>query len=332
MSNEKGNMIDSSDEEPDELDPKLRYLIRTLSRTKRKDYENYVVNAIWNRLADDNIKIVTQQYIHNPNDKKGRYRYFIDLYFPALNIGIECYEAFHEKNKKADEEREAKIKEALDEAAMYGALIQKQIDNEKYDQKTIYVNQSYEDVEKQINKCVQEIKDKIKEKRDNNELGDWVVDAENYYENRDEITTDDEVGFRTIEQACKILFSFVPKMEKIHGYFYPKEFENSIYKDHQLWFPKLAIRDDNNKFIAAKKWKNLLANNGETIIEEHEDDLKKSGSEPEKNPRIVFVQYKSSLGNFERRFIGIFKFDRVENGKRYYNRDSKICKIKHIYK
>ena len=30
---------------------KLGYLIRALSRTKRKDYENYVVNAIWNRLA-----------------------------------------------------------------------------------------------------------------------------------------------------------------------------------------------------------------------------------------------------------------------------------------
>ena len=31
---------------------KLGYLIRALSRTKRKDYENYVVNAIWNRLGD----------------------------------------------------------------------------------------------------------------------------------------------------------------------------------------------------------------------------------------------------------------------------------------
>jgi hypothetical protein len=29
---------------------KLRYIVETLSRTKRKDYENYVINAIWNRL------------------------------------------------------------------------------------------------------------------------------------------------------------------------------------------------------------------------------------------------------------------------------------------
>ena len=32
-------------------DEKVRYLIKTLSRTKRKNYENYVVNAIWNRIS-----------------------------------------------------------------------------------------------------------------------------------------------------------------------------------------------------------------------------------------------------------------------------------------
>ena len=35
---------------------KLGYLIRALSRTKRKDYENYVVNAIWNRLAMGDVE------------------------------------------------------------------------------------------------------------------------------------------------------------------------------------------------------------------------------------------------------------------------------------
>ena len=42
---------------------KLGYLIRALSRTKRKDYENYVVYAIWNRLAMDDVKPVTQQLV-----------------------------------------------------------------------------------------------------------------------------------------------------------------------------------------------------------------------------------------------------------------------------
>ena len=33
-------------------DERREYLAHVLSRTKRKDYENYVVNAVWQRLAD----------------------------------------------------------------------------------------------------------------------------------------------------------------------------------------------------------------------------------------------------------------------------------------
>ncbi|MDI9590202.1 MAG: hypothetical protein QM302_04070 [Acidobacteriota bacterium] len=42
---------------------KLAYLTKTLSRTRRKDYENYVVNAVWNRLCDGELKPVTQQWL-----------------------------------------------------------------------------------------------------------------------------------------------------------------------------------------------------------------------------------------------------------------------------
>ena len=52
------------------MSKKANYLIKTLSRTKRKDYENYVINAIWNRLANDNIKPVTQQYVFNKEKNK----------------------------------------------------------------------------------------------------------------------------------------------------------------------------------------------------------------------------------------------------------------------
>ena len=34
------------------LKAKKEYLIKTLSRTKRKDYENYVIGAIWHRLKN----------------------------------------------------------------------------------------------------------------------------------------------------------------------------------------------------------------------------------------------------------------------------------------
>ena len=42
---------------------KLEYLAKTLSRTKRKDYENYVINAVWNRVNNKKLYPVSQQYV-----------------------------------------------------------------------------------------------------------------------------------------------------------------------------------------------------------------------------------------------------------------------------
>ena len=49
------------------MDSKVIYLAKTLSRTKRKDYENYVVNAIWNRINDSRLVPVSQQYVKSNN-------------------------------------------------------------------------------------------------------------------------------------------------------------------------------------------------------------------------------------------------------------------------
>ena len=47
---------------------KQEYLYRMFSHhTKDKEMENYVVNAIWARLDDLNVKPVTQQYVRRPN-------------------------------------------------------------------------------------------------------------------------------------------------------------------------------------------------------------------------------------------------------------------------
>ena len=46
---------------------KQDYLYRMFSHhTKGKEKENYVVNAIWARLDDLNVKPVTQQYVRRP--------------------------------------------------------------------------------------------------------------------------------------------------------------------------------------------------------------------------------------------------------------------------
>lgn len=111
---------------------KLGYLIRALSRTKRKDYENYVVNAIWNRLAMGDVKPVTQQLVLWPDGRRS----FVDLYFPQVMIGVECDEAYHQRQRERDREREITIPDVL-----------RQIRGEDYRALHVDVSGSYEQVE-----------------------------------------------------------------------------------------------------------------------------------------------------------------------------------------
>jgi len=294
-------------------DKKILYLIRTLSRTKRKDYENYVINAIWNRLNDDTIEAVTQQYVHNP--EKGN-KHFIDLYFPALNIGIECDEAHHlgEENIKADKEREASIYDAL-----HG------INNEGYEPIHINVVKSYKEVQKQIDNAVASLKQKIKEKSP----AKWeVMEPEEYYRKRTEITVKDKVGFTSINQACNILFS-TNYVEKPGGakrsYFTPNTFSKTKYNGYKVWFPKLAICDENGSLIAATPtgWINQLVNNGKEIIQSNIGI--KLGSKGDKKRRIVFAKYKDPLGDNGYKFVGIFELKECKGGKEHYIRIEDTC-------
>jgi len=304
-------------------DKKVDYLVRTLSRTKRKDYENYVVNAIWNRLKDDSLEIVTQQYIYNPKkpkiDQNGKEKkhYFIDLYFPTLNIGIECDEAHHlgEENIEADKEREVSIFDALDEIGAEG-----------YDPIHIDVTKTFEEVEKQINDAV----DSIKKKKEEKKPPKWeVLDNAEYFSRKSEISIEDKIGFRTREEVCNILFS--TGCDAGRSYFTPSVFKNTEYAGYKLWFPQLAVYDENGEPVAATKagWINQLKNNGEEIIQEKDDAEPVSISEGDKIPRIVFAKYEDKLKDNGYKFVGIFvPQNDYKDGKSHYRRIEKKCKIR----
>lgn len=109
----------------------FEYLVATLSkRTAGKKYENFVVNAIWNALADDTLRPVTQQYVNRSVQHRGMAlvdlrqekatgetseRALIDLYFPALRLGVECDEAQHGAPRSVDDDaaRTADIERAI---------------------------------------------------------------------------------------------------------------------------------------------------------------------------------------------------------------------------
>jgi very-short-patch-repair endonuclease len=132
-------------------DPKREYLIRTFSRTKRKDYENYILNAIWHKLDRSDIQPVTQQYIKRSD---GHYA-LVDLFFPQINIGIECDEAHHIDNEKKDRKRELTMEQML---SAY----------DETDDFTLYRIKAYESIEnikKQIDYVVANIKEKVRQTR-----------------------------------------------------------------------------------------------------------------------------------------------------------------------
>ena len=101
------------------------------------------------------------------------------------------------------------------------------------------------------------------------------------------------------------------------GFFIPTTFKGTKYENHHVWFPLAErVRDD--------EWVNVLLDNGQTIYERNKNyplDVPKN-----EVARIVFwgdIDYK--IGKLQYKFIGIFKFDRIENGGRYYTRiDDKV--------
>jgi len=96
-------------------------IMRMLRHTERKNYENYVVTGIWHRLqADDrlhkrgdtSVRFETQKAVQIVVDGVERQAY-IDMYFPAINIGVECDEIFHKKQSDADQKRQSAIMRKL---------------------------------------------------------------------------------------------------------------------------------------------------------------------------------------------------------------------------
>jgi hypothetical protein len=81
------------------------------------------------------------------------------------------------------------------------------------------------------------------------------------------ITTADRIGFKTINQACNILFS-TNYSETAKGsrmsYFTPWSFKGTEYAGYKVWFPKLAVLNEDGKLVAATStgWNNQLTNKG----------------------------------------------------------------------
>lgn len=284
------------------MDKKLLYLTKTLSRTKRKDFENYIINSIWNGVKCSDLLPVSQQYINSNGN-----HYFIDLYFPQLNIGIECDEPYHEKQKTKDIEREISIFDVLNRVT----------DISSYRPFHISVSEttSINDLDTQINKCIKEIITVITSKiREGNFENGWKMifnDPYEFYSGKNSIRIDDNIRFDTTKDIYNALFGKNYKKSPRRG---GVLLSNGIL----VWTPQLAVDDKKHK----SGWHNDISRDG-CIIREFSI---KSSEENEKRhainkhigqKRIVFTKTKDMVTGLEAyRFVGVFIADHFDSNHR----------------
>lgn len=275
---------------------KQEYLYRMFSnRTRGKEKENYIVNAIWARLDDLSVKPVTQQYVHC----KDRY-YLLDLYFPQINFGIECDEAHHKNQQKEDQLREIDVARAL--AAR----------DEKFEMEHIDATVSAEELHRHIEQVVCKIKLKVLEQGD--KFKPWASPDDDWAGIREKgrLRVSDGFSFRTIGEICWRCFG------KAEDYAIQRSFFRVGNGENMLWCPKLAVEVDGKLTAQSHGWVNELSSDWKTITEYNDSDRKEVTHAD--IPRLTFAKSKDERGEDAYRFVGVFKYDRDEGGHHIYKK------------
>lgn len=287
---------------------KKDYLVKTLSRTKRKDYENYVINRLYNRLNDLDIKPMTQKYVKR--NLKGKNGYcLIDLYFPQFNIGIECDEPHHITQQENDQLRTEDIIEELG--------------NYKEQRITVY-DKSIIDINNAIDKIVKNIKTSKEEQIKKGSFKKWeILSPQEYFADKDKITIFDDIEFSTINETSNLIFGTNYKGQQQAWFQVPTIKDKNI----MAWFPQLAIEKDNTMVASSNGWNNTINDNKDTIFE-YNENVKSNTNDYDKRKRITFMKMKDKITNkASYKFLGVFLPINKVNGKVTYKRIATEFKI-----
>lgn len=285
-------------------DLRLNYLVYSFKTISYKPFESYVIQRIWHRLGDDRVQFVLQQYINR--GEKSKYA-FADLYLPQVKMVVEVNEKYH---YSTDEQKERD--------AMRNAEIAKR---GKLDVRVINCEQPLIAVHQDIEKVVEEIRQRIKK------LGDkfipwngYILRNASYYKEKGVLNVKDDIYVNTIDEACDI-FDIKAKHK---GFL--RAAGADIDDKTMLWAP-----DTNNRL-----WNNELSEDG-TLIAEYP---RKDNSYPNHVPyalstsdhkRVVFFRQRDDFGLNLYKFVGVFMLDvnrtKKEN-KTYWRKVSDTYKLK----
>ena len=303
-------------------------------RTKRKAYENFIVNAIYTKVGNMELMPITQQYVRNPNDPR-RY-YLLDLYFPQINFGVEIDEGHHcnEVNQLKDEAREEAIKSAI-ECDEERIAIFAETPNGGWRKR------SYEEICADIDHIVTLIKARI----DAISGGIyWVTNEEKISAVKEKGLFDikDDVSYRTIADIYNICGGSRRSGAEV------KLLQRAYLKlneSYYLWVPTLTIKLEDGTLKTNSDYHNFL-NEDRTIITEHSVEKGFSETKNCRTPhacngckkcckpsiyRVVFLRARDMFGKPSIKFIGVFKLLRyIDANTREFQRVETQIKIEEL--
>ena len=279
----------------DHADWKTKWIIGTLKHTKEKDYENYIITGIWHRLVEKKIELkpVTQQYVRREDGYA-----LLDMYFPDINLAIECDERQHFVNKQEHTENDIKRQDEV--LRELGAL--------ESGPELIRIDATKSI--KEIDNCIEDAVRKIIEKYDKCGRPVWnYIDPVKFVQQKGEISVNDNLLFRT---TADVLNALGARTHKGTAYGQWATGLARINDGRLVWFPNMTT--DKN---ADKKWKNLLID-PKHIVEksynrETPDDVWRQRNEDYDNKKparyLVFAKVKNALGECGYRFFGTFEME-----------------------
>ena len=276
----------------DQLDYKLDYMARLFRSMQNKRFESYVIQRIWHRLDDPEIRFVSQQYFKRKDT--GGFA-LADLYLPQFRMVVEIDEGQHAGNGQADSARSAQIVEIYN-SEIHRIPIYKTVD----DAGNILEWKSLDEFNQDIDDVIDIIRNKKSEAKD---FLPWTGDilSVQYHQAKGYLCVSDNDYVKTIDDIASVFGT-----KAIHlGYLRRAGFSIPGKDDHIVWCPS----------VYSKEWTNMLSDDGTVIVEfetgassdnriQHYMNAHRSGQ-----TRVTFFKAKDSLGYNFYRFIGVFSVD-----------------------
>ena len=277
---------------------KYQFIKKQLSKTNKKNDENYVVSRIWHLINNVDVKMITQQYILR--DLVTKSYALADIYFPQFDIIVEIDEPYHQT-------REMLIKDKIRQNDIVQAL-----DCEVF---RVTVSNNIVEVNMQVDSIVSKIHRLIAE----DGFSPWDLQAEYNpitYIRKGFIDANDHPVFKTVSDCCNCFGA---------GY-------NGLQHSGARHKFQSEIDIKGLKFYPNGDWNNQLEADDEHFTEFNFDPVKNQEYLEKRLHKLrhqlaLFAHVKSELGGFEYVFKGLYRLDVEETqriGKLFYKRVSKI--------